>query len=112
MTPEDARAVIRALPEIEEGFNMNSPFFKVNGKVLTRILGEADIQLGNISALERETLIEADPAVFHSTSHFNDARMMLARIEPLTPEVLRGFMVRRWRELVPKAWLKRPDAPS
>lgn len=111
MTPEDARAVIRALPGIEEGFNMNSPFFKVNGKVLTRILGEENIQLGNISLLERETLIEADPAVFHSTSHFNDARMMLARIETLTPEVLHGFMVRRWRELVPKAWLKRDGAP-
>ncbi|MFO1013203.1 MAG: MmcQ/YjbR family DNA-binding protein [Caulobacteraceae bacterium] len=111
MTPDQARAVIRALPEVEEGFNMGSPFFKVAGKVLTRILNEENFQLGGISADEREMLIDAEPAVFHSTPHFNDARMMLARIETISEDQLRGFMVRRWRELVPKAWLKRPDAP-
>lgn len=90
---------------------MGSLFFKVNGKVLTRILGEVDLQLGGIGADEREMLIAAEPAVFHSTPHFNDARMMLARIETISPEVLRSFMVRRWRELVPRARLNRDDAP-
>lgn len=112
MTRDQVRALIRALPEVEEGFNMGSEFFKVNGKVLTRILSDGSLQLNNIHADEREMLIEAEPETFHSTPHFNDAKAMMARIDALSPAALRSFMVRRWREIVPKSWLNRPDAPQ
>jgi hypothetical protein len=113
MTPDEARAVIFAFPGVEEVFSQGSANFKVNGKSLTRLgvrTGPGDLMLNDVDFDEAEMLIAAEPAVFHITPHFAGARCVLARIGALEPDVLRGFLERRWRRIAPKAAVKAWDA--
>ena len=98
--------MILAFPGAEESFSQGSANFKVNGKSLVRLgvrTGPDDLMLHDIGFDEAEMLIAADPAVFHTTPHFRDAKCLLARIGPLEAETLRGLLERRWRKIAPKA---------
>jgi hypothetical protein len=108
MTQAEFRAVCLAFPGAEEGFNMNSAVFKVNGKVLARLLGDGEAMLTGIGPDEIDHLIERDPATFHATQHFRDAKCIAVRLAGLEPMMLRSMLERRFRELaktsVVKAW--------
>ena len=108
MTEAEFRAACLAFPGAEEGFNMNSVVFKVNGKVLARLLGDSEVMLTGVAPDEIDHLIEQDPATFHATQHFRDAKCIAARLSNLDPPRLRTMLERRFRELaktsVVKAW--------
>jgi len=53
MTPDEMRAIALSLPRSEESFSMGSVAFKVNGKILVRLL-EADAMITGIGYAERE----------------------------------------------------------
>jgi hypothetical protein len=65
--------------------------------------------LSDVGPDEAEMLIAADPATFHTTPHFTDARCLLARLESLQPDVLHSMIERRWRKIALKAWVKAYD---
>jgi hypothetical protein len=112
MTPAEVRAVIFELPGIEEGFSMGSIPFKVGGKVLVRLgarTGPDDLMLTGVGSDEADLLIEADPAVFHTSPHYRDSSCILARIGALQPDQLRGLLERRWRTIAPKKAVKTRD---
>ena len=88
---------------------MGSVAFKVNGKLLVRLLTD-DVMLTGVSHDEREVLLEAEPQVFHITPHYKDYPAVMARLETLDSEALRGFLWRRWREIARKADIKAHDA--
>lgn len=90
---------------------MGSVAFKVNGKILVRLLSH-DAMIVGVSFDEREMLLAAEPATFHITPHYKDYPAMLARLETLDAEVLRSFLWRRWRDIAPKAAVKAHDAAS
>ena len=113
MTEDEARAIILALPGVEEGRTFGSRTFKVNGKVLCGIgarTGADDLYLSGVGFDETEALIERHPDVFHSNPHFSGARYILARLPTLPGDVLAGLVERRWRELAKKAAMKAWDA--
>ncbi len=113
MTKDEVRAEIFSFPGVEEGFSQRSWNFKVNGKSLVRLgvrTGADDLMLHDVGFDEAEMLIAADPATFHTTPHFTGANCVIARIGPLMPDVLRGFLERRWRKIAPKAAVKAWDA--
>jgi hypothetical protein len=113
VTPDEVRALISDFPGVEEVFSLGSANFTVNGKSLCRLgarTGPDDLMLNDIGPDEAEMLIAADPAVFHTTSHFTDARCLLVRIGAAEPAVLFGFLDRRWRKIAPKAAVKARDA--
>ena len=83
MTEEEFRAIAMSFPGVETGFNMKSTFFKVNGKDLARLLGDDNIMLTGVGPDEIDHLIESDPAAFHATQHFRDAKCIAARLESL-----------------------------
>ena len=109
MTPDELRAMALSLPGAVEGFNMGSTFFKVNGKILARLLPDGRAMLVGIDFDQREMLLQARPDVFHITEHFKDYRGSLVHLAPLEAQACRSFLERRWREIAPKKAVKAHD---
>lgn len=115
VTPAEVRALIFELPGVEEGFAMGSAHFKVGGKVLVRLgarTGPDDLMLTGVGSDEADLLIGADPAVFHTSQHYRDLSCILARIEPLQPDQLRGLLDRRWRAIAPRSLVRAREAQN
>ena len=111
MTRDQAHAVIMSFPEVVEGHSYGRPSYLAFGKFLTRLRAEdQSFVIMEVGFDEREMLMEVDPATFHFTAHYKDYPAVLARIEGLEPEQLRGFIERRWRKIAPKAAVKAWEA--
>ena len=109
MTYEDFRAIVMSFPGVEEGSSHGQPSFLVRNKFLTRLRPEDNSAVFlEVGPDEREMLMEAEPQTFHFTPHYKDYPAVLARLETLHPQSLRGFIERRWRKVslksVVKAW--------
>ncbi|KRB51997.1 MAG: MmcQ/YjbR family DNA-binding protein [Pseudomonadota bacterium] len=113
MTPEEMREIALAFPGAEEGVSYGQPSFKVNNKFFTRLRREdQSVVLLEVSHDEREMLMEAEPATFHTTAHYKDYPSVLARIATLHPGSLQNFLDRRWRKIAPKSAVKAFDAAN
>lgn len=111
MTWDEVRDIALSFPEVAESTSYGTPSFKVKGKFLTRLRTEDDsLVLVDVGFDEREMLIEAEPETFHTTPHYKDYPSVLARLSHLSPDVLRGFLERRWRNVAPKRAVKAWDA--
>ncbi len=111
MTPDEMREIILSFPGAEEGESYGAPAYKVNGKFFTRLRREdQSVVLTGVSFDERDMLMEAEPATFHTTPHYKDYPSVLARIESLHPGSFRNFLERKWRMIAPKKLVKEFDA--
>ena len=111
MTPDEMREIILSFPGAEEGESYGAPAYKVNGKFFTRLRREdQSVVLTGVSFDERDMLMEAEPATFHTTPHYKDYPSVLARIESLHPGSFRNFLERKWRTIAPKRLVKDFDA--
>ena len=111
MTWDEVRVIALALPGVEEATSYGTPSFRVKGKFLTRLRAEDDsLVLVDVPADERDMLMEADPATFHTTPHYKDYPSVLARLDSIHPGSLRNFLERRWRNVAPKTLVKAHDA--
>lgn len=111
MTPEEMREIVLSFPGAEEAMSYGQPSFKVNGRFFTRLRREdQSVVLVGVSFDEREMLMEAEPATFHITPHYNDYPSVLARIATLHPGSFRNFLERKRREIAPKKLVKDFDA--
>jgi hypothetical protein len=106
VTEAEFRALCLSFPETVEGANMGSTFFKANGKDLARLLGGARCYFTGVPVEDIEMLTEAEPDTFWADAHYKNARCMVAHLAPLTPEVARGFLDRRFRQVAKKAVLR------
>ncbi|BBK32594.1 hypothetical protein EDC65_5102 [Stella humosa] len=110
MNWEDVVRLAADLPGAELSTSYGTPALKVRGRLLTRLRPEDDsITLHDVPIDERAMLIEADPAVFHTTPHYADYPIVLARLGALSPEVLMRFLERRWRGCASKRAVKAFD---
>lgn len=110
MTEDEFRALAMGFPGVEEGFNMGSVFFKANGKVLARLLGNERAMLTGAPIEEIEMLTEADPELYWADAHHKNARCLVARLPRLEPPAARAFLERRFREVARKSVLKAWEA--
>ncbi len=103
MTWDDVVALAKQFPGVEEATSYGTPALKVRGKLLTRLRPEdCSLTLHDVPRDEREMMIEADPELFHTTPHYTDYPIVLARLSRLTPDRLRPFVDRRWRSIAGK----------
>ncbi len=110
MTWDEVRAIALSFPGVEESTSYGTPSLKVKGKFLTRLRAEDNsLVLVGVTFDEREMLIEAEPAVFHTTPHYRDYPSVLARLEGVDPGSVRNFLERRWRNVAPKRTVKAFD---
>ena len=106
---DEVRKIALEFPLVEEGTSYGQPSFLAHKKFLTRVRREDNsavfLEVGHD---ERELLMEAEPQTFHFTDHYKDYPAVLARLETLHPDALRGLIERRWRKVslksVVKAW--------
>jgi hypothetical protein len=103
VTWDDVVAFAAQFPGVEEATSYGTPALKVRGKLLTRLRPQdSSLTLHDVPPDERELLIEAEPGLFHTTSHYAEYPIVLARLSQLTPDRLCPFIDRRWRSLAGK----------
>ena len=111
MTREEFAAIVLSFPGAEAGTSYGMSSFKVRGKFFTRVRDEDDSAvLQEVPLDERDLLIEAEPATFHVTKHYDGYPIVLARLATLDHDQLRGFLERRWRKLATRAMVRIRDA--
>jgi len=111
MTWDDVVSLGHKLPEVEVATSYGTPALKVRGKLLTRLRPEDDsLVLPDVPLDEREMLIEADPATFHTTPHYDGYAIVLARLDALEPARLMPFLERRWLTVAPRRLVAGLDA--
>jgi hypothetical protein len=90
------RALVRELPNVEEGTTFGFPAFKVGGKAFAWFPKKKEVEPGSLgvrmSMLEREHRIAANPAVFYITPHYKDYTSILARVDRLSDAALRELL--------------------
>jgi len=109
VTYDTVREILAALPGIEEGLCYGTPGFRVKGKFLIR-LREEDSLVVPIDTIERDFLLETDPATFYITDHYRDWPYVLVRLSKVDREELRDLLERAWRRKAPKRLLQAHDA--
>jgi hypothetical protein len=112
LTLEDLRAFLLALPGVEEGTAYGHPAFRVKGRQLLGLKVEEGAAGLRVGFDERDLLLEADPETFYVTDHYRSYPTVLIRIAKVDPEQFRRMIVRRWREVAPKALVKAFDAQN
>lgn len=112
--------ILRELPGTEldppSGPSGHPPAWRVNGKVLTRwnprlrVPEEWDLraQRGDVVSIvvfdrvEREALLQQEPAVFFITPHWHGSPHVLVWLRDVPRELLRELLVEAWRARAPK----------
>ena len=97
MTWDDLRVLVLALPGVEDGASYRTPALKVRGKLLARLKEDGESVVLFMGMDEKEMLLEADPAVFHQTPHYEGYPAVLARLAPAEPAQLFAIVERTWR---------------
>ena len=114
MTFDDVCAIGLALPGVEEGQWYGTPGLKVKGKGFTRLKEKMDdvIVLGVGTMLERDFLLESEPAVFFITDHYRDYPALLIRLAAIGEAALTELLTTAWRRTAPKKLVAEFDARS
>jgi hypothetical protein len=102
-----------ALPGAEASTSYGTPSVKIRGKILSRWRTEAEGALAiRCDFLDRQILLQAQPAVFFLTDHYANYPMILMRIEKAERSVLVDVVERAWRLVAPDRLVKERDATS
>ena len=114
LTFDDVRRIALTLPGVEEGQWYGTPGLKVKAKGFTRLKEKMDdvIVLGVGTILERDFLLESDPAVFFITDHYRDYPALLIRLAAIDEEMLTELLTMAWRRTAPKKLVAEFDARS
>lgn len=110
MTDAEFRALCLSFPDAVEGASMGSTYFKANGKDLARLLDGGRAYFTGVPVEEVEMLVEAEPDTYWADAHYKNARCVVAQLAPLSPDVARGFLERRFRQVAKKAVLRAWEA--
>lgn len=107
LTEAQFKKIALGFPGTVEGSSYGKPAILVVKKFFTRLRSEdksLTLYVGSID--EREMLMEADPATFHVTDHYQDYPIVLARLAGLDAATLQSMLERRWRQIAPKKLVK------
>jgi hypothetical protein len=110
VTEDEFRTLALSFPDAVEGANMGSTYFKANGKDLARLLGGGRCYFCGVPAEEVEIMVEAEPDTWWADAHYKNARCIVAHLEPLSVDVARSLLERRFRQVARKAVLKAWEA--
>ncbi len=102
MTWDDVAAAALALPGTLLTTSYGTPAVKVGatadgkgGTLLLRLREDGDVVL-RVEDGVREALIELQPGIFHSTSHYAGYPLLLVRPAAVDPEQIAGLIKRAW----------------
>jgi hypothetical protein len=110
VTFEAVSLAARALPDVVVSTSYGTPALKVRGRLLARLHQDGECFVLRADLLDREILIQSDPAVFFVTDHYRDYPWILVRFSTVDPEALPDLMKRAWRLVAPKSLVKKYDS--
>jgi hypothetical protein len=119
---QDVRRIALSLPEAEEDPGYFS--FKVAGKAFVwawrervepkkpRVPSTEVVAIRVAHELEKEALIDMDPAVFFTEPHYNGYPAILVRLEPVDLAMLEKLLADGWRIQAPKRLSRAREATT
>ena len=108
---DDLAAPALGLPGVTLGTSYGTPAIKVAGKLIARLREDGDLALKVEDGL-RETLIETQPEVFHTTPHYDGYPMLLVRLDVADAEQVNGLVERAWGTLASAKLRKQRPLPA
>jgi hypothetical protein len=110
ITFEQVLLAARAFPGVEQSTSYGTAALKVRGKLLARLHQSGECFVLRADLLDREILIQSDPAVFFITDHYRDYPWVLVRFATVEPSALSDLLERAWRLVAPKTLLSKYEA--
>lgn len=107
---DDVRAILLALPGVEEGPCYGTPGFRVRKKILARLKEDGDTLALKVEFIVRDVLLRDEPDAFYLTDHYRAYPMVLVRLSRVRRELLRELLVEAWRRAASKRLLAQYDA--
>ena len=100
VSPARARALILALPGVEEGRSYGMPAFLVGGRFLARLRDENTVLVLRLSSIiERDVLMHGDSEAFFVTDHYRNYPAVLVRLARTRASVLRDVLRASWEHV-------------
>ena len=100
------QAIMRSLPETEEGIAFGTPSFRVRKKFISR-LRETDVLVVKVEdMLLRDGLLQAEPAIYFITPHYEDYPAVLVRLSQIGDAELEDLLTDAWFAAAPKRLTK------
>lgn len=100
-TFDTVREIALTLPGVEEGTSYGTLAFRVRKKFLCRLREDGETLVVKMDFDTRELLLQADPAVFFTTPHYDGYPSVLVRLAAIQPEALRELLETAW-------WMQAP----
>ncbi|GAB3480770.1 MmcQ/YjbR family DNA-binding protein [Amycolatopsis cihanbeyliensis] len=112
-TWEDAIAIAKRLPEVEESTWYRTPALKVRGKGFARLRTEAEGGLVLMCGLEEKAaLLDSGDPAFYTTPHYDGYGSILVDLERVDGKHLAELIEESWRRKAPATLRKAVDAES
>jgi hypothetical protein len=93
-----------AFPGAEEVLWFKKPAVFLHGQFLTKVHDKEEAMTFRVSSMEmRDMMLEAEPALFYITDHYRNFPFILARLNALTPKILKELVAGRAAQLAETA---------
>jgi len=110
MTWDDVVNLAMQWPQVSEATSYGEPSLKVRKRLLTRYRIESNsVVLLDVSAEERDHLIEIMPETFFCEPHYEGHEIVLAKLEHAAEPVIGRILERRWRSSASKRTIAEID---
>jgi hypothetical protein len=110
VTFQTVAAVACKLPEVEISKSYGTPALKVRGKLMARQHQDGESLVLRTGLLDRQILMQADPAAFFITEHYQNYPLVLVRLSKVSRAALPDLLERAWRLVAPKTLIAKFDA--
>lgn len=111
LTYEDIRKIALALnfPCVAEAVSWGQPCLKAHGKLWFFWSPSENAPVFKVSFDERDFLVENVPETFFFTDHYRNHQLVLVRPDRIDREWIRKNLIRVWRDMAPRRFLKKWD---
>ncbi len=107
-TAIDFRDLALALPGVEERDHMDSPSFRVGGKIFAQLADAQATGLVKLSLAEQDALRASDPGRFWVPPHWSKFGWTYVRLADTDSTQLRDLLKRSWSLVAPKKLVAAP----
>jgi hypothetical protein len=90
------------LPGVETGTSYKTKALHVRKKLLARLREDGETVAVRVDFLDREVLLEADPAAFFLTDHYRAYPWILLRLDEVRHASALEVLERAWRAVAPR----------
>jgi len=85
------------LPGVEQGTSYGTPALHVRKRFLARLKEDGESVALKVDFLDREVLLELDPAAFYLTDHYRPYPAVLVRLKQVRPAMMKQLLEQSWR---------------